>query len=85
VLMDLDAGRLRLPERAELDLVDLVRGDGEAGRVGLPPEAPNTEIARAADERIRRWKVLEGHFQLAVARVARTVREAFEAIYYSAG
>lgn len=83
VLADLDAGRLSLPERAELDLVELVKGADDAGRLGLPPDASDAELRAEADRRIRRWRLLEGDFRLSVARVARQARESFEAIYYA--
>jgi hypothetical protein len=85
LLADLDAGRLRLPPQAEADLVSLIKGENDAARVGLDPAATPEEIVAAADGRIRRWKVLEGDFQLAVARAARDIREAYEAIFYSSG
>ncbi len=83
ILGELDAGRLRLPDWAEQDLVDLVRGGVAAECAGLPADAPADQVAAAADERIRRWRRLEGDHRPAVARVAGGVRESFEALYYS--
>ena len=83
ILADLDAGRLRLPDWAEHDLVDLVRGASAAGRVGLSADAAPAEAAAAADERISRWRGLESDYRIAVARAAAAVRESFEALYYT--
>src|SRR5262249_37992853 len=83
VLTELDAGRLRLPDWAEQDVVDLVKGGGPAERAGLPAGAAPDDVAAAADERIRRWRRLEGDHRPSVARVAAGVRESFEALYYS--
>ncbi len=83
VLTDLDAGRLRLPNWAERELLDLVRGATPAERAGLAPDAARADTVAAADERIRRWRGLEGDYRITVARAAATVRESFEALYYS--
>lgn len=83
ILAELDSRQLRLPKWAEQDLADLVKGGGAAECAGLPADAATDQIAASADDRIRRWRRLEGDYRPAVARVAADVRESFEALYYS--
>lgn len=81
---DVVTGRTPLPDDAEADLLRLARGRDDAERVGLAAGAAAGRIAGAADERIRRWRMLDASPARSVARCAHAAVEAYEAIYYAA-
>ncbi|MFF5229369.1 dynamin family protein [Dactylosporangium sp. NPDC000521] len=75
------AGEGALAEAGE-ELLALVTGEDPAARLGQPPDTDPAQLRAAADRQIERWRALEGSPSRSLARHARTVREAYESLYF---
>lgn len=82
-LVDVDEGRIRLPEQDVERLTALATAPTDACRVGLRADADDAAIRAAADELIARWRSLEGRRSRLLQRHARIARELCERIFFA--